>query len=160
MSLQAWNGGGGGTNGNVGGGNVVIGGGCCEEDSKRRKMDIKLESEDANFAFPESENHGKVATRNGIVTAGGGRSASNLNGSVGRLVGVTRPRPHMGPIPKRGVPPAHQGPVTLTTQLCKLTNCLVVKCFLQCSQSCGSPFAMRDIWIKLDAMLISAGFFW
>lgn len=98
MSLQAWN-------------NVV-----GEEDTKRRKMDIKLESEDANFAFPESvQGEGKVATRNGIVS---GRPAS-VNGSTNRVVGVTRPRPHMGVLAKRP-PPAHQGPITLTSQLCKL----------------------------------------
>lgn len=101
-SLQAWNG--------------VAG----EEDTKRRKMDIKLESEDANFAFPEVvqgvQSESKIATRNGIV--GSGRTSNNVNGSVGRVVGVTRPRSHMGVLAKRA-PPAHQGPITLTSQLCK-----------------------------------------
>lgn len=87
-------------------------------------MDIKLESEDANFAFPEvasgsSPENKPTTTRttvNGIGLGGisGGRASGNGN-SVGRVVGVTRPRPAMGVLAKR----AHQGPITLTSQLCK-----------------------------------------
>lgn len=97
-------------------------GGVGEEDTKRRKMDIKLESEDANFAFPEvvqgSQSEGKISTRNGIV--GSTRTTNSVNGSVGRVVGVTRPRPHLGVLAKR--PPAHQGPVTLTSQLSSVSR--------------------------------------
>jgi nuclear factor of activated T-cells 5 len=87
-------------------------------------MDIKLESEDANFAFPEvasgstPENKSATtrATVNGIGLGGisGARAGSGNGNSVGRVVGVTRPRPAMGVLTKR----AHQGPITLTSQLC------------------------------------------
>jgi len=86
-------------------------------------MDIKLESEDANFAFPEvasgstPENKSATtrATVNGIGLGGISASARAGSGnSVGRVVGVTRPRPAMGVLTKR----AHQGPITLTSQLC------------------------------------------
>ncbi|XP_031785225.1 nuclear factor of activated T-cells 5 isoform X8 [Nasonia vitripennis] len=104
-SLQAWNG--------------VAG----EEDTKRRKMDIKLESEDANFAFPEVvqgvQSESKSASRNSIAHSG--RTPINVNGSVGRVVGVTRPRSHLGVLAKRA-PPAHQGPVTLTSTLSSLSR--------------------------------------
>ena len=112
-------------------------------------MDIKLESEDANFTFPEvvrgasvssnSSSSSSNGNNNGIEgnkVTGGTRSgnsdttpngtigsnglptrAVNANGGVGRAVGVARPRPAMGVYTKRA-PPAHQGPVTLTSQLC------------------------------------------
>ena len=90
---------------------------------KRRKMDIKIESEDANFAFSEvaalrrGENkHSSKSTTNGISTAVSRNS--NNGGAVGKVIGVTRPRPAMGVLAKRP-PPAHQGPVTLTSQLRK-----------------------------------------
>ncbi|KAG7207554.1 hypothetical protein KM043_009181 [Ampulex compressa] len=98
-----------------------------EEDSKRRKMDIKLESEDANFAFPEVGRGGPIAeakasarnTANGIGLGpiSAGRTGNGTAGTVGRVVGVTRPRPAMGVLAKRA-PVPHQGPVTLTSQLC------------------------------------------
>ncbi|XP_031785223.1 nuclear factor of activated T-cells 5 isoform X4 [Nasonia vitripennis] len=94
-----------------------------EEDTKRRKMDIKLESEDANFAFPEVvqgvQSESKSASRNSIAHSG--RTPINVNGSVGRVVGVTRPRSHLGVLAKRA-PPAHQGPVTLTSTLSSLSR--------------------------------------
>ncbi|KAJ8683525.1 hypothetical protein QAD02_019317, partial [Eretmocerus hayati] len=96
-----------------------------EEERKRRKMDIKLESEDANFAFPEiipgSQSEAKVSTRNNGIATNSSRSTSNTNGSVNRVVGVTRPRPHLSVLGKRA-PPAHQGPVTLTSQLSSLSR--------------------------------------
>lgn len=131
--------------------------GAGEEDTKRRKMDIKLESEDANFAFPEvargvsssscsssssssssssnsnSSNSGSeinvatvgarngsgipTTTSNGINSSGISSRSGNGSNSVGRVVGVTRPRPAIGVYNKRP-PPTHQGPVTLTSQLC------------------------------------------
>lgn len=92
---------------------------CLEEKKKRRKMDIKLESEDANFAFAEGTD---AKSRNGVTSAGrGGPGATN--GTVNRVVGVTRPRPHLGVVPKKQLP-VHQGPVTLTSQLSKfLSEC-------------------------------------
>lgn len=102
--------------------------GAGEEDSKRRKMDIKLESEDANFPFSEvghgaSPDNKSTTTRtavNGIGLGGisGGRTGNGTGNSVGRIVGVTRPRPAMGVLAKRA-PATHQGPITLTSQLCK-----------------------------------------
>lgn len=99
--------------------------GVGEEDTKRRKMDIKLESEDANFAFPEvapgtSPDNKSLTTRTtangiGLGSVSGSRTANG--NSVNRIVGVTRPRPAMGVLTKR-TSTAHQGPVTLTSQLC------------------------------------------
>lgn len=101
--------------------------GANEEDSKRRKMDIKLESEDANFAFPEvapgtspdSKSLTARTTVNGIGLGGisGSRAGNGIGNSVSRVVGVTRPRPAMGVLAKR-TPTSHQGPVTLSSQLC------------------------------------------
>ncbi|KAK0159408.1 hypothetical protein PV328_010287 [Microctonus aethiopoides] len=102
--------------------------GVGEEDTKRRKMDIKLESEDANFAFPEvsrsasSTGEVKIAARNNTATNG---VVPPRNGSgntvVNRVVGVTRPRATMGVYGKRP-PPVHQGPITLTSQLSNLSR--------------------------------------
>lgn len=85
-------------------------------------MDIKLESEDANFAFPEvshSDNKSTTprSTANGIGLGNisGSRTGNNIGNSVGRVIGVTRPRNAMGVLTKRT---AHQGPITLTSQLC------------------------------------------
>lgn len=89
-----------------------------EEVLKKRKMDIKLESEDANFAFSELQRGGETKqskTTNGVAAAVSQRTTNN-GGAVGKVVGVTRPRPAMGVLSKRP-PPAHQGPVTLTSQL-------------------------------------------
>lgn len=87
-------------------------------------MDIKLESEDANFAFPEvapgSAQETKIsATRNGINGIGNAitRTGNGAAGTIGRIVGITRPRPAIGVLTKRP-PITHQGPVTLTSQLC------------------------------------------
>ncbi|XP_011299128.1 nuclear factor of activated T-cells 5 isoform X2 [Fopius arisanus] len=84
-----------------------------EEDTKRRKMDIKLESEDANFAFPErtGENHGKITRNNntnGIVAP---VSATRTSNGIGRVGGVMRARSTIGSYGKRP-PPAHQGSVS------------------------------------------------
>lgn len=104
LLVQAWN------NGAAG-----------EEDTKRRRMDIKLESEDANFAFPErtGENHGKITrnnNNNGIVAPISATRTSN--GAIGgRVGGVMRARSALGAYGKRP-PPATQGPVTLTYQFC------------------------------------------
>lgn len=94
-------------------------------------MDIKLESEDANFSFPEvghgaSPDNKSTTTRatvNGIGLGGisGGRTGSGTGNAVSRVVGVTRPRPAMGVLAKRA-PTVHQGPVTLTSQLCKFSD--------------------------------------
>ncbi|XP_011702519.1 PREDICTED: nuclear factor of activated T-cells 5 isoform X2 [Wasmannia auropunctata] len=91
-----------------------------EEDSKRRKMDIKLESEDANFAFPEvtpgtspDNKSPTVRTVNGIGL-GGISGIKSGNGSIGRVVGISRPRPAV--LSKR-TPNTHQGPITLISQL-------------------------------------------
>lgn len=103
--------------------------GVGEEDSKRRKMDIKLESEDANFTFPEvghatsSDNKSTTtrSTANGIsldAVAGGRTGTGSI---VGRVVGVTRPRPAMGVLSKK-TSTAHQGPITLTSQLCTFSS--------------------------------------
>ncbi|XP_011299131.1 nuclear factor of activated T-cells 5 isoform X4 [Fopius arisanus] len=94
-----------------------------EEDTKRRKMDIKLESEDANFAFPErtGENHGKITRNNntnGIVAP---VSATRTSNGIGRVGGVMRARSTIGSYGKRP-PPAHQGPVTLNSQLCSVSR--------------------------------------
>ncbi|XP_076242579.1 nuclear factor of activated T cells 3 isoform X2 [Calliopsis andreniformis] len=97
--------------------------GAGEEDSKRRKMDIKLESEDANFAFPD------VAHSNGAEGKTNGRSTSNgiglttiatarNGGGTGRVIEVARSRA-MGVLAKR--PTTHQGPLTLTSQLCSVS---------------------------------------
>lgn len=104
-----------------------------EEDSKRRKMDIKLESEDANFSFPEvapgtSPDNKSATVRttvNGIGLGGiSGNRSGNAN-SIGRVVGVTRPRPAMGVLTKR-TSITHQGPVTLISQLCmSLDRCRI-----------------------------------
>lgn len=94
-----------------------------EEIKKRRKMDIKLESEDANFAFPEGVNGSqseKIASRNGVIS----RSNVNATNSIGRIIGVTRPRQAMGVLSKRP-PPAHQGPITLTSQLSKQKQLII-----------------------------------
>lgn len=90
-------------------------------------MDIKLESEDANFAFPEvapgtsPDNKSLTArtTVNGISLSGipGSRTGNGIGNSVSRVVGVTRPRPAMGVLAKR-TSTSHQGPVTLSSQLC------------------------------------------
>ncbi|XP_017761939.1 PREDICTED: nuclear factor of activated T-cells 5-like isoform X5 [Eufriesea mexicana] len=98
--------------------------GAGEEDSKRRKMDIKLESEDANFAFPEvahaTSTDSKTASRGtsngigGLATISGNRTG---NGSSGRVVEVSRSRPGLGVLAKR-TSATQQGPVTLTSQLC------------------------------------------
>ncbi|KOX73184.1 Nuclear factor of activated T-cells 5 [Melipona quadrifasciata] len=95
--------------------------GVGEEDSKRRKMDIKLESEDANFAFPEvahtTSPDSKAASRGtsngigGLATISGNRTG---NGATGRVVEVPRSRPGLSVLAKR----TQQGPVTLTSQLC------------------------------------------
>lgn len=86
-------------------------------------MDIKLESEDANFAFPEvahtASPEGKASSRrtaNGIGLAAI-PSSRNGNGTGGRVVEVARSRAGMGVLAKRP-PTAHQGPITLTSQLC------------------------------------------
>ncbi|XP_029038308.2 nuclear factor of activated T-cells 5-like isoform X6 [Osmia bicornis bicornis] len=102
--------------------------GAGEEDSKRRKMDIKLESEDANFAFPEvthsASSDSKTANRNSsngiavLATISGNRTG---NGSSGRVVEVSRSRPGLGVLAKRSSAP-HQGPVTLTSQLCSASS--------------------------------------
>ncbi|XP_076634525.1 nuclear factor of activated T cells 3 isoform X2 [Colletes latitarsis] len=95
--------------------------GAGEEDSKRRKMDIKLESEDANFAFPEVAHNtspeSKTASRTTSNGIGLATISSNRNGTAGRVVDVPRSRPGMGVLSKRP-PSAHQGPITLTSQLC------------------------------------------
>lgn len=86
-------------------------------------MDIKLESEDANFAFPEvapgSAQETKISSRNGINGIGSAitRTGNGAAGTIGRIVGITRPRPAIGVLTKRP-PITHQGPVTLTSQLC------------------------------------------
>lgn len=98
-------------------------------------MDIKLESEDANFAFPEvqtrtSATQGataivgetKVATRNSTTTNGITPRNGGGNNPVGQVVGVTKPRPTMGIYGKRP-PPVHQGPITLTSQLSMCLRC-------------------------------------
>lgn len=111
--------------------------GAGEEDSKRRKMDIKLESEDANFAFPEvahaTSPDSKTASRGtsngigGLATISGSRTG---NGSSGRVVEVSRTRPGLGVLSKR-TSTAQRGPITLTSQLC--TSCdtclLLLFCF-------------------------------
>lgn len=92
-------------------------------------MDIKLESEDANFAFPEvasgtSPNNKSLTTRstaNGINLGNVSGSRTGNGNSVSRIVGVTRPRPALGVLTKR-TSTAHQGPVTLTSQLCMSSN--------------------------------------
>lgn len=104
--------------------NGVVNGICQEEKKKRRKMDIKLECEDANFAFPEGAQHSETTklsnSRNGAQNAPArGATVAGVNGSVNRVVGVTRPRPHLGVVPKKPQP-VHQGPITLTSQLSKL----------------------------------------
>jgi len=95
-------------------------------------MDIKLESEDANFAFPEvapgtSPDNKSLTTRttaNGIGLGNVSSSRTGNNNSMNRIVGVTRPRPAMGVLTKR-TSIAHQGPVTLTSQLCmSLDRCV------------------------------------
>ncbi|XP_014219918.1 nuclear factor of activated T-cells 5-like isoform X2 [Copidosoma floridanum] len=103
-----------------------------EEDTKRRKMDMKLESEDANFAFPDLVQGGQsneIKSRaNGIVTGGGRANAAGggVNGSVGRVIGpaggVHRPRPGLGTLSKRSLASGHQGPVTLNTQLSNVSR--------------------------------------
>jgi len=88
-------------------------------------MDIKLESEDANFAFPEvapgtSPDNKSPTVRTAVNGIGLGGISGNRSGnasSIGRVVGVTRPRPAMGVLTKRA-PITHQGPVTLISQLC------------------------------------------
>ncbi|XP_074095320.1 nuclear factor of activated T cells 3 isoform X2 [Cotesia typhae] len=114
-----------------------------EEDSKRRKMDIKLESEDANFTFPEVSRNtsggagaaprvtvsddSKISTRNTTTsttsssTANGVTQPRNANNSVNRVVGVTRSRSTLGGYGKR-LPPVHQGPITLTSQLSNISR--------------------------------------
>lgn len=87
-------------------------------------MDIKLESEDANFAFPEvghaTSPEAKAATRGasngigGLATISGNRQG---NGGTGRVVEVSRSRSGLGVLAKRAST-AQQGPVTLTSQLC------------------------------------------
>lgn len=87
-------------------------------------MDIKLESEDANFAFPEvapgtNPENKSTSTRttvNGITLGAISGARTGSANSVSRVIGVTRPRPAMGVLTKRAI--AHQGPVTLTSQLC------------------------------------------
>ncbi|XP_076670317.1 nuclear factor of activated T cells 3 isoform X3 [Andrena cerasifolii] len=94
--------------------------GAGEEDSKRRKMDIKLESEDANFAFPEvahtASPEGKASSRRTANGIGLAAIPSSRNGTGGRVVEVARSRAGMGVLAKRP-PTAHQGPITLTSQL-------------------------------------------
>lgn len=85
-------------------------------------MDIKLESEDANFAFPElaqgSTPENKISARNAANGIGTSISRTgNGAGTIGRIVGITRPRPAMGVLTKRA-PITHQGPVTLSSQFC------------------------------------------
>lgn len=88
-------------------------------------MDIKLESEDANFAFPEvapgtNPENKSTSTRtaiNGINLGAISGARTGSANSVSRVIGVTRPRPAMGVLTKRAAI-AHQGPVTLTSQLC------------------------------------------
>lgn len=88
-------------------------------------MDIKLESEDANFPFPEvghaaSPEAKAAATRGasngigGLATISGSRQG---NGGTGRVVEVSRSRSGLGVLAKRAST-AQQGPVTLTSQLC------------------------------------------
>lgn len=84
-------------------------------------MDIKLESEDANFSFPEvthttnpdskTANRGSSNGIGGLATISGNRTG---NGATGRVVEVSRSRPGLGVLAKR----TQQGPVTLTSQLC------------------------------------------
>lgn len=84
-------------------------------------MDIKLESEDANFSFPEvthttnpdskTANRGSSNGIGGLATISGSRTG---NGATGRVVEVSRSRPGLGVLAKR----TQQGPVTLTSQLC------------------------------------------
>lgn len=109
--------------------------GIGEEDTKRRKMDIKLESEDANFAFPEvapgtSPDNKSLTTRttaNGIGLGSVSSSRTGNNNSINRMVGVTKPRLATNVLTKR-TSMAHQGPITLTSQLCmSLDRC--VECF-------------------------------
>ncbi|CAG5095802.1 Similar to Nfat5: Nuclear factor of activated T-cells 5 (Rattus norvegicus) [Cotesia congregata] len=105
-------------------------GAAGEEDSKRRKMDIKLESEDANFTFPEVSRNttgvagaaprvtvsddSKISTRNTTTsttsssTANGVTQSRNANNSVNRVVGVTRPRSTLGGYGKRLPPQQHR----------------------------------------------------
>lgn len=89
-------------------------------------MDIKLESEDANFSFPEVPHsgnpEGKTSNRGtsngiGLTAISASRTGNGTAGTVGRVIGVTKPRPAMGVLGKRS-PITHQGPVTLTSQLC------------------------------------------
>jgi len=95
-------------------------------------MDIKLESEDANFAFPEvapgtSPDNKSPTVRTAVNGIGLGGISGNRSGnaSIGRVVGVTRPRPAMGVLTKRA-PITHQGPVTLISQLCtSLDRCRI-----------------------------------
>lgn len=91
-------------------------------------MDIKLESEDANFAFPEvapgtsPDNKSPTVrtTVNGIGLGGiSGNRSGNAN-SIGRVVGVTRPRPAMGVLTKRAS--ITQGPANLISSLCTFLN--------------------------------------
>lgn len=90
-------------------------------------MDIKLESEDANFAFPEvapgtspDNKSPTVRTVNGIGLGGiSGNRSGNAN-SIGRIVGVTRPRPAMGVLTKRTS--LTQGPANLISSLCTFLN--------------------------------------
>lgn len=91
-------------------------------------MDIKLESEDANFAFPEvghaTSPEAKAATRGasngigGLATISGNRQG---NGGTGRVVEVSRSRSGLGVLAKR-TSTAQQGPVTLTSQLCTFAS--------------------------------------
>lgn len=95
-------------------------------------MDIKLESEDANFAFPEvapgtSPDNKSLTTRttvNGIGLGSVSGSRTGNSNSVNRIVGVTRPRPALGVLTKR-TSTAHQGPITLTSQLCTSSDTYV-----------------------------------
>ncbi|XP_057328158.1 nuclear factor of activated T-cells 5-like isoform X2 [Microplitis mediator] len=108
-------------------------GAAGEEDTKRRKMDIKLESEDANFTFPEVSRNSGAATATGDIknstrnTTTSTTSTNTSNGitqsrnSVGRVIGVTRPRSTLSAYGKRP-PPVHQGPITLTSQLSNLSR--------------------------------------
>lgn len=102
-------------------------------------MDIKLESEDANFAFPEvghaTSPEAKGATRGasngigGLATISGNRQG---NGGTGRVVEVSRSRSGLGVLAKR-TSTAQQGPVTLTSQLCTfatLDTCLFISFFI------------------------------
>lgn len=84
-------------------------------------MDIKLESEDANFAFPEvarGSSESKTVLRSASNGVNGSLSAAHVsgNGTVAKVVGVTRPRTATGVLAKRPQP-IHQGPITLTSQL-------------------------------------------